>query len=77
MAKNKTKEVVEKATEDNITKVDLKKNLKQDDEIIKVNLDKPPTPKENETTEEVKKDNADDSGVVELVEDANSIRRNY
>jgi hypothetical protein len=70
MAKKKTEEVVEKATEDNVTKVDLKKT-KKDDEVIKVNLDKPPTPKENE----VKEDNADNSGVVELVEDANTTEK--
>ncbi len=70
MAKKKTEEVVEKATEDNITKVDLKQT-KQDDDVIKVNLDKPPTPKENE----VKEDNADDSGVVELVEDADTTEK--
>ena len=39
MAKKKTKEVVEKATEDNITKVDLK-SKNEDDNIIKVNLEK-------------------------------------
>ena len=70
MAKKKTKEVVEKATEDNVTKVDLKQTTK-DDEVIKVNLDKPPTPKEDE----VKEDNADNSGVVELVEDANTTEK--
>ena len=70
MAKKKTEEVVEKATEDNVTKVDLKQTTK-DDEVIKVNLDKPPTPKEDE----VKEDNADDSGVVELVEDANTTEK--
>ena len=74
MAKKKTKKVVEKATEDNVTKVDLKQT-KQDDTIIKVNLDKPPTPKEDEVTEEVTKDNADDSGVVELVEDADTTEK--
>ena len=70
MAKKKTEEVVEKATKDNVTKVDLKKT-KQDDDVIKVNLDKPTKPKEDE----VKKDNADDSGVVELVEDANTTEK--
>ena len=74
MAKKKTKKVVEKATEDNVTKVDLKQT-KQDDTVIKVNLDKPPTPKEDEVKEEVTKDNADDSGVVELVEDANTTEK--
>jgi hypothetical protein len=75
MAKKKTEKVVEKATEDNTTKVDLKQTIKQDDNIVKVNLDKPPTPEENETTEEVTKDNADDSGVVELVEDADTTEK--
>jgi len=74
MAKKKTKEVVEKATEDNVVKVDLKQT-KQDDNVVKVNLDKPPTPKEDEVKEEVTKDNADDSGVVELVEDANTTEK--
>ncbi len=70
MAKKKTEEVVEKATEDNVTKVDLKQT-KKDDELIKVNLDKPPTPKEDE----VKEDNADDNRVVELVEDADTTEK--
>ena len=70
MAKKKTEEVVEKAIEDNVTKVDLKQT-KKDDDVIKVNLDKPPTPKEDE----IKEDNADDSGVVELVEDANTTEK--
>ena len=74
MAKKKTKKVVEKATEDNVVKVDLKQT-KQDDNVIKVNLDKPPTPKEDEVKEEVAKDNADDSGVVELVEDADTTEK--
>jgi len=79
MAKKKKKEVVEKAAEDNVTKVDLsKKQTKEDDNVIKVNLDKPPTPKteeRNETTKEVKENNADDSGVVELVEDADTTEK--
>jgi len=78
MAKKKTEEVVEKATEDNVTKVDLKKQTNEDDNIIKVNLDKPITPKteeKNETTEEVTKDNADDNRVVELVEDADTTEK--
>ena len=70
MAKKKTQKVVEKTTEDNVTKVDLKQT-KKDDDVIKVNLDKPPTPKEDE----VKEDNADDSGVVELVEDADTTEK--
>ena len=69
MAKKKTEKVVEKATEDNVVKVDLKQTEKNDD-VIKVNLDKPPTLKKDEVTEEVTKDNADDNRVVELVEPA-------
>ena len=74
MAKKKTEKVVEKATEDNVVKVDLKQTEKNDD-VIKVNLDKPPTPKKDEVTKEVTKDNADDSGVVELVEDADTTEK--
>ena len=78
MAKKKKEEVVEKTAEDNVTKVDLKKQTNEDDNIIKVDLSKPPTPKseeKNETTEEVKENNADDSGVVELVEDADTTEK--
>ena len=67
MAKKKketTEEVVEKV--DNVTKVDL--NNTEDNNVIKVDLSKPPTPKENE---EIKEDVVDDGGVVELVKDAN------
>ena len=42
MAKKKREEVVEKATEDNVTKVDLKKQTNKDDNIIKVDLTKKP-----------------------------------
>jgi hypothetical protein len=73
MAKKQEK-VVEKSTEDNVTKVDLKQT-KQDDDVIKVNLDKPTTPKEDEVKEEVKENNADDSGVVELVEDTDTTEK--
>ena len=68
MAKKKketTEEVVEKV--DNVTKVDLKKT--EDDDVIKVDLNKPPTPKENE---EIKEDVTDDGGVVELTETTDS-----
>ncbi len=68
MAKKKketTEEVVEKV--DNVTKVDLKKT--EDDDVIKVDLSKPPTPKENE---EIKEDVTDDGGVVELAETTDS-----
>jgi hypothetical protein len=59
MAKKKKEEVVEKATEDNVTKVDLQ-SKKEDDNITKVNLDKPLKPEENE----IKEDNPVDEGVV-------------
>ena len=75
MAKKKTKKVVEKATEDNVVKVDLKQTKQEDDNVIKVNLDKPPTPKEDEVKKEVTKDNADDNRVVELVEDADTTKK--
>ena len=42
MAKKKKEEVVEKATEDNVTKVDLKKQTNKDDNIINVDLTKKP-----------------------------------
>ena len=64
-------ENVENVTEE-VTKVNMSEKTAEDN-VIKVNLDKPPTPKEeekNETKNETKEDNADDSGVVELVEDA-------
>ncbi len=74
MAKKKTKEVVEKATEDNVVKVDLKQT-NEDGNIVKVDLNKPPIPKEDEVKEEVTKDNADDNRVVELVEDADTTEK--
>ena len=70
MAKKKTKEVVEKATEDNVTKVDLKQT-KKDDDVIKVNLDKPPTPKEDE----IKENNPVDEGVVTELDNAESTEK--
>jgi len=66
MAKKK-KEVTEKVAEekvDNVTKVDLKKT--EEDGVIKVDLDNPPKPKEDEKATE---NATNDSGVVELVED--------
>jgi len=75
MAKKKTKEVVEKATEENVTKVDLKQTKQEDDNIIKVDLSKPPTPKKDETTEKVAEDNTDNDRVVELVEDADTTEK--
>ena len=73
MAKKKetaTKEVVEQKQDDNVIKVNLDNvETKQDDNVTKVNLDKKP---EDETKEEVIENNTDDGGVVELVEDANA-----
>jgi len=58
MEENK-ENVVEETTQDNVTKVEVK-NTQEDDNIIKVNLDKPVNQEKNET----KEDNANDSGVV-------------
>jgi len=63
----KNEKVVEETTQENVTKVEIK-NKQQDDDVIKVNLDKPPTPKEEKN--ETKKDNADDSGVAAESENA-------
>ena len=63
--------VVEETTQDNVTKVDMKQKTEQEDNVTKVDLSKPIKPKEDE----VKEDNADDSGVVELVEDANTTEK--
>jgi len=73
MAKKKTKEVVEKATEDNTTKVDLSQGKTTvEDNVIKVNLDKPPTPKEEN---EVKENNPVDEGVVTELDNAESTEK--
>ena len=63
----KNEQVVEETTQDNVTKVEAKE-VQQEDNITKVNLDKPPTPKEEKN--ETKEDNADDSGVVAEPKDA-------
>ena len=55
----KNENVVKETTQENVTKVKVEEP-KQNDNVIKVNLDKPIKPEENET----KEDNADDSGVV-------------
>ena len=76
----KVKEKVEKQpdgneTKGNVTKVKEKMKMKPEvvgETITKVNLDKPPTPKENEVKEEITEDVVNDGGVVELVEDANA-----
>ena len=69
MEENK-ENVVEETTQDNVTKVEIK-NTQEEENIVKVNLDKPVKPEENET----KEDNADDSGVVELVENTESTEK--
>jgi len=71
----KLEEVVEETTQqnqqdpgdENVVKVQIK-DTQEDDNVIKVNLDKPPTPKEEKN--ETKKNNADDSGVVAESQDA-------
>ena len=61
----KNENVVEETTQDNVAKVKVEEP-KQDDNVIKIDLDKPINQEENET----KEDNADDSGVVAESEDA-------
>jgi hypothetical protein len=61
----KNENVVEETTQNNVTKVKVEEP-KQDDNVIKVNLDKPIKPEENET----KEDNADDSGVAAELKNA-------
>ena len=80
MAKKKKEKVVEETPKVNepkgdVTKVQEKMKMKPEvigETITKVNLDKPPTPKENEVKEEVTENTTNDGGVVELVEDANT-----
>ena len=69
----KLEEVVEKTTDENVTKIKIPNNQQDsgDENVIKVNLDKPPTPKEDE----VKEDNADDSGVVAEPENADTTEK--
>ena len=69
MEENK-ENVVEETTQENVTKVEIKETP-QDDNIIKVNLDKPINQEKNET----KEDNADDSGVVTELKDAESTEK--
>ena len=60
MAKNKKEKVVEKATEDNTIKVDLKKQvIKEEDNIVKVDLSKPPKTKQKDGIQERKTDEVD------------------
>ncbi len=70
----KDKQVVEETTQDNVTKVNIKQT-EEDDNVIKVNLDKPPTPKEEKNEEpkenkETETSSADDSGVAAESENA-------
>ena len=70
MAKKK-KEVTEE-----VAKVDLSNKAEATDNVTKVNLDEPIKPKEeNETKEEVKEDNPDDSGVVGVDENADTTEK--
>ena len=62
MAKNKKEEVVEKTTDNNVTKVNLKKN-QEEDNVTKVNLDKP----KNQEQDETKNDTVDETRVLEDV----------
>ena len=67
---NVVEEITQENTEqvDNTPQVDESKfNSAGDDSVIKIDLSKPPTPVEEN---EVKKDNADDSGVVAELENA-------
>ena len=70
----KDEQVVEETTQDNVTKVNIKQT-EEDDNVIKVNLDKPPTPKEEKNEEpkenkETETSSADDSGVAAESENA-------
>jgi len=70
--------VVEETTQPTEQVEETKFKSAGDDSILKVDLSKPPTPKkeqENETTEKVAEDNTDNSGVVELVEDADTTEK--
>ena len=72
MEENK-EQVVEETTQETTKQVEQNKfKSTDDDNVVKVDLNKPPTPKEekNETKKEVKEDNANDSGVVAESENA-------
>ena len=69
MEENK-ENVVEETTQENVTKVEIK-NTQEEENVTRVNLDKPPTPKENET----KENNADDSGVAAESKDTESAEK--
>ncbi len=63
-----------KVTEE-VTKVDLSKNVTPEDNTTKVNLDKPIEPKENETKEEIKENNPVDEGVAGVDENADATEK--
>ena len=70
----KDEQVVEETTQDNVTKVNIKQT-EEDDNVIKVNLDKPLTPKQEKNEEpkenkETETSSADDSGVAAESENA-------
>ena len=74
--------VVEETTQPTEQVEETKFESAGDDSVLKVDLSKPPTPKEEiknepekEVAEKVAEDNADDSGVVELVEDADTTEK--
>ena len=67
----KLEKVVEETTQETTEQVEETKfESADDDSVIKVDLNKPPTPKEEKN--ETKEDNADDSGVVASAEDADT-----
>jgi hypothetical protein len=77
----KLEEVVEETTQPTEQKIEEtveepKFDSEGNDEVIKIDLSKPPTPKENETeTEEVVENNADDEGVAAEPDNAESTEK--
>ena len=69
---------IENETKGNVTKIKEKMKMKpilEESTVTKVDLKKPKNLKEDETKEETIKDNIDDGGVVELVEDTDSVQK--
>jgi len=70
----KLEEVVEETTQETTEQVEETKfESAGDDSVVKVDLSKPPTPKEEKN--ETKEDNADDSGVVASTENADTTEK--
>ena len=70
----KDEQVVEETTQETTEQVDKSKfESADDDSVMKVDLNKPPTPKEEEN--ETKENNADDSGVAAESENAESTEK--